>query len=123
MKNQYETVFILTPVLSDDQMKDAAEKFKKIITDNGCDLVADERWGLRKLAYEIEHKKTGFYVLYEFKAEPSFIETLETEFRRDERIMRYMTIKMDKYHIDFAERRRAGEFKKSKESKEEEANS
>jgi len=61
----YETVFMLTPVLSDVQMKDAVAKFKEILTSNGAEIVNDENWGLRKLAYPIEHKTTGFYQLFE----------------------------------------------------------
>ena len=121
MKNQYEVVFILTPVLSEEQMKDAAAKFKDVITDNGCEIVNEELWGLKKLAYQIQKKKTGFYVLYEFKAEPSFVDVLETEFRRDERIMRYLTVKMDKYAVAFSERRRRGDFKKKKRDEAKEA--
>ncbi|MFN4146641.1 MAG: 30S ribosomal protein S6 [Runella sp.] len=105
---QYEMVFIMTPVLSDQQMKDTVEKFRKILTDNGAELVHEDNWGLRKLAYPIQNKNTGFYHLIEFKSEPTLIQTIETEFRRDERIMRYLTVAMDKHHIAYAERKRGG---------------
>ena len=104
--NQYETVFILTPVLSDDQMKEAVEKFKGILTKNGAELINEELWGLKKLAYPIEKKSTGFYVLIEFKAEPTVIKTLEVNYRRDERVIRYITIKNEKYADQYAEKRR-----------------
>lgn len=106
--NQYETVFILTPVLSDQQMKDAVEKFRKILTDNGAVLVHEEDWGLRKLAYPIDNKNTGFYHLIEFTAEPTLIQTLEVEYRRDERVIRYLTLTMDKHHAAYAEKKRKG---------------
>src|SRR6187399_1133355 len=96
---QYETVFILTPVLSDIQMKDAAQKFKQVLVDNGAKIVNEESWGLRKLAYPIQKKNTGFYHLVEFEAETSVINTLETEYRRDERIMRFLTTALDKHAI------------------------
>ena len=105
--NQYETVFILTPVLSDEQMKEAVEKFKKVLTDKGAEILNEETWGLKKMAYAIQKKSTGFYCLLEFKAEPSVIETLETAFRRDEKVIRYMTVKLDKYAAEYAEKRRA----------------
>ena len=105
--NQYETVFILTPVLSDEQMKETVAKFKKLLTDNGAELVSEETWGLRKLAYNIQKKTSGFYCLFEFKAEPSVIEKLETGFRREEKVIRYMTVKLDKYSVAYAEKRRA----------------
>ena len=104
--NQYETVFILTPVLSDDQMKEAVEKFKGILTNNGAEIINEELWGLKKLAYPIEKKTTGFYVLVEFKAEPTVIKTLEVNYRRDERVIRYITIKNEKYAAQYAEKRR-----------------
>ena len=120
MNNNYETVFILTPVLSETQMEDAVDKFRKLITNNGGEIVCDENWGLRKLAYPISHKSTGFYHLFEFTAPPSLIEILETEYRRDETIMRFLTVTLDKHAVQFNERRRNGEFNK-KEKKEEAA--
>ena len=104
--NHYETVFILTPVLSDDQMKEAVEKFKGILTKNGAEIINEELWGMKKLAYPIEKKSTGFYVLVEFKAEPTVIKTLEVNYRRDERVIRYITIKNEKYAAQYAEKRR-----------------
>ena len=106
MKNQYETVFIATPVLSDVQIKEAVTKFRGIITENGGEIVNEEDWGLRKLAYPIQKKSTGFYHLLEFKAEPSLIATLETQYRRDERIIRFLTFKQDKYAVAYSEKRR-----------------
>ena len=104
--NQYETVFILTPVLSDDQMKETVAKFKKLLTDNGAEILNEEAWGLKKMAYAIEKKSTGFYCLVEFKGEPSIVDTLETGYRRDEKVIRYMTVRLDKYAVEYAEKRR-----------------
>ena len=104
LKN-YETVFILTPVLSEDQMKDTVKKFKKILTDGGAEIVSEENWGLKKLAYPIQNKKSGFYHLLEFTAPGDAIGPLEVEFRRDERIMRYLTVSLDKHAIAWAEKR------------------
>ena len=115
----YETVFILTPVLSEDQMKDTVEKFEKILKDHKAKIINVENWGLRKLAYPIQHKSTGFYNLIEFEAEPNIIDPLEVEFRRDERVIRFLTTKLDKHAIVYNERRRKGEFNKKKEAKEE----
>ncbi|MBP7374646.1 MAG: 30S ribosomal protein S6 [Prevotella sp.] len=105
--NQYETVFILTPVLSDEQMKEAVAKFKQILTDNGAEILNEEAWGLKKMAYAIDKKSTGFYCLVEFKAEPTVINTLETGYRRDEKVIRYMTVRLDKYAAAYAEKRRS----------------
>ena len=106
MINQYETVFIATPVLSENQMKEAVEKFKKVITSNGGEIINEENWGLRKLAYPIQKKSTGFYYLMEFRTESNFIQNLEVEYKRDERIIRFLTVKLDKYAVEYSEKRK-----------------
>ena len=116
MKN-YETVFILNPVLYEDQMKDTVQKFTKVLTDAKAEMINEEYWGLMKLAYPIQHKSTGFYNLIEFKADPSVIDKLETEFRRDEAVMRFLTTALDKHAVEYNERRRKGAFKKDKKAK------
>ena len=107
MLKQYETVFIATPVLSEAQMKEAVKKYTDYIVSKGGEIVYEEDWGLKQLAYPIQKKTTGFYYLIEFKAEPSLIARLETQYRRDERIMRFLTFAMDKHAVAYAERRRA----------------
>ena len=106
MANQYETVFILTPVLSEAQVKEAVTKFEDFLKENGAKVLQKENWGLKKLAYSIQNKKNGFYHLLEFEGEGDIVDKLELTFRRDERIMRYLTVKMDKHHVDFSVRRR-----------------
>ncbi|MBQ3739776.1 MAG: 30S ribosomal protein S6 [Bacteroidales bacterium] len=115
MANQYETVFIMTPVLSEEQMKETVQKFEKILTDKGAEIVHQENWGLRKLEYPIQKKSSGFYHLIEFKAEGEVVEALELQYRRDERIMRFLTVSMDKYAIAYAEKRRANRKGKAAE--------
>jgi small subunit ribosomal protein S6 len=112
--NQYETVFIMNPVLSDDQVKETVKKFEDFLTTRGAKMVAREDWGLKKLAYTIENKKSGFYQLFQFEVAGEVINDYEVEFRRDERIMRYLTVKLDKHAISWAERRRTKLSKKSK---------
>ena len=114
--NRYETVFILTPVLSDDQMKEAVEKFKDVLAQNDAKLVNEELWGLRKLAYPIQKKSTGFYVLFEFEAEPTIVKLLETAYRRDERVIRFLTFRLDKDAIAYAEKRVAKRAAKAAEA-------
>ncbi|MCD8386224.1 MAG: 30S ribosomal protein S6 [Bacteroidales bacterium] len=103
----YETVFILTPVLSDEQMKEAVAKFQKVLTDNGAELINTEEWGLRPLAYPIQKKTSGFYTLIEFNADPQVIRKLETAYRRDERVIRFLTFRQDKYAAEYAAKRRS----------------
>ncbi|MDE6269122.1 MAG: 30S ribosomal protein S6 [Muribaculaceae bacterium] len=105
--NQYETVFILTPVLSDAQMKEAVEKFTAVLTENGATIVNTEEWGLQKLAYPIQKKSTGFYALIQFDAEPTVVKKLETAYRRDERVLRFLTFRLDKYAAEYAAKRRS----------------
>ena len=113
MLKQYETVFIATPVLSEQQMKEAVAKYTQLIADNGGEVVYEEKWGLKQLAYPIQHKTSGFYYLIQFKAEPSFIETLETQYFRDERIIRYLTVALDKHAVAYAAKRRENKAAKA----------
>lgn len=106
MANRYETVFILTPVLSGDQVKEAVAKVRELITTNGGKIMHEENWDLRKLAYPIEKKSTGFYNLFEFEAEGEAIAELELELKRDERIIRFLTVKLEKYAIQYVESRK-----------------
>ena len=105
--NSYETVFILTPVLSDVQAKEAVEKFVKVLTDNDATIVNTEEWGMRKLAYPIDKKSTGYYTLIEFDGEPTIVKKLETSYRRDERVMRFLIFRLDKYAAEYAAKRRS----------------
>ncbi|MCP9611103.1 30S ribosomal protein S6 [Coprobacter tertius] len=114
--NHYETVFILTPVLSDVQMKEAVDKFKDILVAEGAEIINEENWGLRKLAYPIQKKSTGFYQLLEFNADPTVIAKLEVNFRRDERVIRFLTFRMDKYAAEYAAKRRSVKSKEVKEN-------
>jgi small subunit ribosomal protein S6 len=114
MKN-YETVFILNPVLSDDQAKDTVEKFVKVLTKAKAEVINVEKWGLKRMAYAIQNKSTGFYNLIEFATTSSdLVNTLETEFRRDESVMRFLTTVLDKHAIVYNARRRKGEFNRGK---------
>ena len=106
MLKQYETVFIMTPVLSEEQMKETVEEYQKFLVSKGAEVVFEDHWGLRKLAYPIQKKSTGFYTLLQFDVVPSVIATLETQFRRDERVLRFLTFRLDKYAYEYAEKRK-----------------
>src|SRR5690606_8923328 len=109
---QYETVNILTPLLSDDVPKEPIPKCRNYITENGAEIIHNDNWGLKKLAYPIEKKTTGFYHLIEFKAPGEIISKLELQYKRDERIMRFLTIALDKHAIAYNEKKRSGAFNK-----------
>ena len=120
MKN-YETVFILTPVLSETQMKDTVAKFKKVLKDHKAKIVNEENWGLKKMAYPIMQKSTGFYNLIEFEADPAVISSLELEFRRDEKVLRFLTTALDRHAVEYNKKRMSGAFNKKKEETKTEA--
>ena len=105
MLNHYEAAFILTPVLSESQMKEAVDKFENLLKENGSSILNREEWGLKKLAYPIQGKTTGFYALLQFDAEPTVVATLETAFRRDEKVVRFLTFRLDKYAFEYAQKR------------------
>ena len=97
MSNQYETIFVMTPVLSDDQLKETVKNYKTFLKEKGAEIVHEDNWGLRKLRYPIKKKSTGFYFLFEFKAEGSVISELELAYKRDERLLRFLTVSLDKH--------------------------
>ena len=105
--NHYETVFILNPVLSEDQTKETVQKFKELLKSSKAKIVAEEQWGLKKMAYSIEKKKTGFYFLFEYVTDSiDLLAKLDVAFKREERVMRWITVKLDKHAIAYAESRR-----------------
>ena len=106
MLKHYETVFIMTPVLSEDQAKETVSKYKKLLTDNGCKIVTEKAWGLRKLQYPIQKKTTGFYHLFEFQAPSNFVADLEVAYKRDERLLRFLTVALDKHAVAYSEKSR-----------------
>jgi small subunit ribosomal protein S6 len=106
MANRYETVFIMTPVLSEEQTKEAVNKYRQFLSDNGAKIVHEENWGLKKLAYPIQKKSTGFYQLLEFEAEGTVVADLEVQYKRDERILRFLTVALDKHAVTYNEKKR-----------------
>ena len=114
----YETIFILTPLLNEAQMQETVAKFKEVLKENGADIIHEENWGLRKLAYPINKKSTGFYILVEFTGTGNIVDVLELAYRRDERVVRFLTTALDKHAVAYNARRRAGEFKNEKSRKE-----
>ena len=113
-QKNYETVFILTPVLSEQQIKDAVDKYRTLLTGNGAEIVHEYSMGLRKLAYPIKNKNTGYYQVFEFKCETPLIEKLNIEYLRDERILRDVTTVLDKHAIDYNDRKKNGLVGKKK---------
>ena len=116
--NQYETVLVLTPVLSDDEAVRAVDAYKEELKGMGSELVHQENWGLKQLAYPIRKKTTGIYFVLEYKGGQEVVSELEKQFNRDENLLRYLTIKLDKFSLDYNERKRRGEIGKGRKDKE-----
>ena len=115
--NHYETVFIMTPVLSEDQVKETVKGYISYLKDNKAEIVSEENWGLKKLKYTIQKKKSGFYYLIEYKASGNILPKMDVDFKRDEMILRWLTVRLDKFAAEYAVRRknRLSETKKSAE--------
>lgn len=123
MENQYEVTFIMTPVLSDSEVKKTAKKYAKLIKSNGGTIVDTDHWGLKQMAYPIRKRTTGIYHLIEFTAPTESIDPLELEFRRDESILRFLTVRLDKYAVEYNEKKRAGLVGRKKNRSEEQEES
>lgn len=115
---QYESVIIITPLLSEEQVKDSIAKYRQLITSEGGKVVSEESWGLTKMAYPISKKNSAFYHLFEFTANDQFVSKWELTLKRDERVLRYMTVTLDKHSIAYNQRRRNGELNSQKAKKE-----
>lgn len=121
MVKQYETVFIMTPVLSDEQIKETVGKYQTLLKEGCAEIVDENNWGMRKLAYPIQKKTSGYYYLIEFKAEGSLIAKLETAYKRDERLLRFLTVSLDKYAVAYNEKKRNGGLKSQQKAAEKQA--
>ena len=115
----YETILILTPVLSDEQLDEATHKFRSFLEEKKAQIIHEDKIGLKKLAYPIQHKSTGFYHLFEFKATPDTIHALETEYRRDACVIRFATFALDKHGVAYGEKKRENKSNEEKKLKKE----
>lgn len=105
----YELALVITPVLTDDDLQNLLEDYRKFFKkDLGMTIVHEDFWGLRQLAYPIKKKTTGVYLIVEFEASPDVIDRMELQFKRDENILRFMTTKLDKYALEYNEKKRKG---------------
>lgn len=118
-QKNYETIFILTPVLTKEQIEDAITKFRNFLTEKKADIIHEENMGLKELVYPIQHKTTGVYYLIEFRARPDVIGALETEYNRDEKVIRFSTLLLDKHGVEYNEKKRNGAFSSNTETKQE----
>jgi len=110
--NNYELMVIFTPVLSDEDFKNAQKKYSKFITDNAGEIVASNPWGLKSLAYPVQKKTTGIYWILEYQAASDLNEKLKIQLLRDEQVMRHMMTKLDKNAVEYNHVKRNGGFPK-----------
>lgn len=115
MNKNYETVFIINPVLSDKQVEDTVKKYKKILDKNKVKMICDESLGFKELTYPINNKNSGFFHLFQYETEKlDLVKSLETELKRDRSVLRYLTVSLCKDALEYNARRAKGEFKKKK---------
>jgi small subunit ribosomal protein S6 len=109
----YEVTFIVDPVLSGDEIKSTAKTYSDMLVTEGCKIIHVDELGLKQLAYPINKRSSGIYYCVEFSTETGeIIAKLELALRRDERIMRFLTIGLDKYGIKYNEDKRNGVIRK-----------
>ncbi len=119
---QYEVTFIVDPVLSGDEIKATAKTYNDHLTSNGCTIVNVDEMGLRQLAYPIKRRTSGVYYCIEFQTPTGeMINNFELAFRRDERIIRFLTVALDKYGVKYNEDKRNGLIGKKKPAASKEA--
>ncbi len=106
--NNYELMVIFTPVLSDDDFKAAQKKYASLVESVKGEVIHENPWGLKSLAYPIQKKTTGLYWVMEFKAPPDFNETLKLQLLRDEQVLRHLVTKLDKYAVEYNQKKRSG---------------
>ncbi len=93
--NKYESLYIITPELEAEETKAVVEKFSGIITANGGTVESVEEWGLKHLAYPIDYKTDGYYVLVNFEAAAELPRELERNFKNDEKILRFIVVRKE----------------------------
>ena len=106
--SNYELMVVFTPVLSEEEYKNAQKKFEALVKDNGGEVTHSNPWGLKSLAYPIAKKTTGLYWVMEYSAPTSFNEKLKIQLLRDESVMRHMFTVLDKYAVEYNSRKRSG---------------
>ncbi|MBA3647824.1 MAG: 30S ribosomal protein S6 [Chitinophagales bacterium] len=114
MLNNYETVIIFSPLLSEEDIKKGIAKYTKLVADSGAVIVEERTWGLRQMSYSIKGKSNGIYYILEYAATAPLVQKIEIEYKRDENILRFLTVKLDKFGIDYNDRRRRGLVGKDK---------
>ena len=106
--NNYELMVIFTPVLSDDEFKAEQKKYATLVKDNGGEVIAENPWGLKSLAYPIHKKTTGLYWVLEYSTPSDFNEKLKIQLLRDENVLRHLCTKLDKYAVEYNAKKRSG---------------
>ncbi len=106
--NNYELMVIFTPVLSDEEFKSAQRKYTSLVTEAGGQIIGENPWGLKSLAYPIQKKTTGLYWVVEFTAPSDFNEKLKIQLLRDEAVLRQMVTRLDKYAVEYNQKKRSG---------------
>ncbi|MGB1241583.1 MAG: 30S ribosomal protein S6 [Chitinophagales bacterium] len=108
MGRNYELVIVITPVLKDAEQKELANAYIDLLKTYGAEIIEKDFWGLKQLAYPIKKKTTGVYMVVEYKSEVDVIDKVELQLKRDERILRFLTTRLDKHAIEYNDKKRQG---------------
>lgn len=114
IKVMYETIFLTAPDLDQQEYEKVVAKFEAIIKEEEGEITNLEHWGQKKLEYEIKRFNTAYYTYFEFTSPASVVKKMEREFRYDEKIVRFLTVKVEKHHAAFNKKRREQGFGKKK---------
>ena len=117
----YETMFVMTPVLSEVQARELVDKFRGLLQEKQAEIVHEAKIGLKRLAYPIQHQSTGVYHLFEFKATPDLVAALATAYKREDKVIRFSTFALDKHGVAYNEKKRSGVWDKNQDTKDKKA--
>jgi small subunit ribosomal protein S6 len=106
--NNYELMVIFTPVLSEEEFKSEQKKYASLVQSVKGEVIYENPWGLKSLAYPIQKKTTGLYWVLEFTAPPEFNEKLKVQLLRDESVLRHLVTRLDKYAVEYNAKKRSG---------------
>lgn len=108
----YETIIIFTPVLSESQINETYNEYKNYLKKKNVKIIKVEKWGIKELSYKIKKKNNGYFILFEYKTKVNFLKKINKKMINDERIIRFLTVKMNKYAIEYSKKKLKNEKKK-----------
>jgi small subunit ribosomal protein S6 len=106
-KNNYESAIIINAALEEEQIEATIKRIEDLIRVNSGEIIDIDKWGRKRLAYSVNKTKSGYYIIIRFNALPELVSKLERMFQLDEYIFRYLTIRLDKFAIEYLDKSKA----------------